>query len=122
MNIKLLDRLTEQERKNNFKVKLAIFLTHRNDKALTLITIKNTLKLVKTGRWLTFYDRPYTYVQSKEASLIYIPVEFKISIQIEEEIGDKYQTYGILFRLSYHHNRLDHHSATSTEYIAGFRI
>lgn len=26
LNIKLLDRLTEQERNNNFKVKLAIFL------------------------------------------------------------------------------------------------
>lgn len=35
LNIKLLDRLTEQERRNNFKVKLALFSTHRNDKELT---------------------------------------------------------------------------------------
>ena len=44
LNIKLVDRLTEQERRNNFKVKLAIFSTHRNDKELTLIKIKNYTK------------------------------------------------------------------------------
>lgn len=69
LNIKLVDRLTEQERRNNFKVKLAIFSTHRNDKELTLIKIKNTLKLVTGGRWLTFYDRPIhtelNYVHSR---------------------------------------------------------
>lgn len=44
LNIKLLDRLTEQERNNNFEVKLSIFSTHRNDNELTLIKIKKSTK------------------------------------------------------------------------------
>ena len=48
LNIKLLDQLTEPERKNILNVKRAIFWTHRDDKELNLITIKNTLKLAKT--------------------------------------------------------------------------
>lgn len=53
LNIKLLDRLTEQERRNNFRVKLAIFSTHGNDKEWTLIKIK---KYTKTSQGWTLVN------------------------------------------------------------------
>lgn len=53
LNIKLLDRLTEQERSNNFEVKLSIFSTHRNDNELTLIKIK---KYTKTSQGWTLVN------------------------------------------------------------------
>jgi len=69
LNIKLLDRLTEQERMNNFKVKLAVFWTHRIDKELTLIKIK---KYTETSHGWTLVNllRSTHYIQSLT---MYIP-------------------------------------------------